>query len=113
EDQERYLVNPKKIAAPYMAITFDTTELAHQHLNAAIHPYDFTCRPQVVYKNWNPSYHALISEFKNLTGIGGVLNTSLNLHGEPNVESPKDAIHTLEDSGLHYLAIGNFLISKK
>ena len=113
EDASLYLINPKHMPAPYMAITFDTTPLAQQHLSAAIHPYDFTCRPQLVSKEWNPSYHLLISEFKKLTGIGGVLNTSLNLHGEPNVESPKDAIHTLEDSGLKYLAMGNFLISKK
>lgn len=113
EEQDRYLNNPKKIAAPYMAITFNTTQLAHEHLSAAIHPYDFTCRPQVVNKHWNPTYHYLMSEFKNLTGIGGILNTSLNLHGEPNVESPLDAIHTLSESGLQYLAIGNFLISKK
>lgn len=113
EEQGRYLINPKNMKAPYMAITFNTTDLAQKHLEAAIHPYDYTCRPQVVYKTWNPGYHALISEFKNLTGIGGVLNTSFNLHGEPNVESPADALHTLEDSGLQYLAIGNFLISKK
>lgn len=113
EDEEKYLLKPKKIDAPFMAITFSTTPLAEQHLSAAIHPYDFTCRPQVVEQAANPSYYALISEFKNLTGIGGVLNTSFNLHGEPNVESPKDAIHTLEDSGLRHLALGNFLISKK
>lgn len=113
EDEGKYLVKPKKIDAPFMAITFSTAELAEKHLSAAIHPYDFTCRPQVVEYAANPSYHTLISEFKNLTGIGGVLNTSFNLHGEPNVESPKDAIHTLEDSGLKYLAIGNFLVSKK
>lgn len=113
EDSDRYFINPKKIPSPYMAITFETTALAREHLSAAIHPYDYTCRPQIVYRKWNPSYHALISEFKNLTGKGGLLNTSFNLHGEPNVESPKDAIHTLEDSGLQYLAMGNFLISKK
>lgn len=113
EDASRYLKIKKPMPAPYMAITFDTTELAQTHIQAAIHPYDFTCRPQLVSKNWNPSYHALISKFKELTGIGAVLNTSLNLHGEPNVESPKDALHTLEDSGLEHLAIGNFLVSKK
>ena len=99
--------------APYMAITFETTKLAWEHLQAAIHPYDFTCRPQIVYKAWNPSYHALISEFKNLTGAGGILNTSFNLHGEPNVETPQDALRTFENSGLQYLALENFLISKK
>lgn len=113
EDEKRYLINPKNIKAPYMAITFPTTELGQKHLPAAIHPYDFTCRPQIVYKEWNPEYHALISEFKNLTGIGGILNTSFNLHGEPNVESPQDALRTLENSGLKYLAIENYLIYKK
>jgi carbamoyltransferase len=113
EDEKRYLINSKNIKAPYMAITFPTTELGQKHLPAAIHPYDFTCRPQIVYKDWNKEYYTLISEFKSLTGIGGVLNTSFNLHGEPNVESPKDALRTLENSGLKYLAIENYLISKK
>ncbi len=113
EDAGRYLKIPKKMEAPYMAITFETTELAWGHLQAAIHPYDFTCRPQIVYNAWNPSYHTLLKEFKNLTGIGGVLNTSFNLHGEPNVETPEDALRTFENSGLQYLALENFLISKK
>lgn len=113
EDQGRYLVNPKKMPAPYMAITFNTTPLAKEHLRAAIHPYDYTCRPQIVFKDWNPSYYALILEFKKFTGIGGVLNTSFNLHGEPNVETPENAVKTFENSGLQYLALGDFLISKK
>jgi carbamoyltransferase len=112
EDQDKYLINPKRILAPYMAITFNTTPLAREHLTATIHPYDFTCRPQVLKKDWNPLYYELIEEFKKLTGVAAVLNTSFNLHGEPNVESPKDAMHTFEDSGLEYLALGNFLISK-
>lgn len=113
EDAQHYLVNPKNIFAPYMAITFDTTDLAREHLVAAIHPYDFTSRPQIVSKDWNPSYYYLISEFKKLTGIGGVLNTSFNLHGEPNVEGLKDAFYTFENSGLKYLAVENFLVLRK
>ncbi|PIU09449.1 hypothetical protein COT30_04355, partial [Candidatus Micrarchaeota archaeon CG08_land_8_20_14_0_20_49_17] len=46
------------------------------------------------------------------TGIGGVLNTSFNLHGEPMVCSPEDAVHTLDNSGLEFLAIENYLISR-
>lgn len=113
EDQDRYLVQPKKMPAPFMAITFSTTEEAQKDLSAAIHPYDFTCRPQVVSKAVSPSYHLLISQFKELTGIGAVLNTSFNLHGEPNVQTPKDALRTLELSGLKYLILGQFLVSKK
>ena len=50
--------------------------------------------------------------FKKKTGIGAVLNTSFNLHGEPNVCSPYDAIKTFKNSGIKYLLIGNYLIEK-
>lgn len=113
EDMNKYVVGHERIFAPYMVITFDTTELARQHLKAAIHPRDKTTRPQCVLSDWNPEYYEIISEFKKLTGIGAILNTSFNLHGEPIVCSPKDAIHTLDNSGLKYLAIGPFLLKKK
>jgi carbamoyltransferase len=112
EDQHEYIENPKNIYAPYMIITFNTTEKGRKELKAGIHPYDFTIRPQIVREEWNPKYHYLISEFKKLTGIGGILNTSFNLHGEPLVCSPEDAVSTFERSGLKYLALGNYLISK-
>jgi carbamoyltransferase len=67
----------------------------------------------MVLKEWNPSYYAMITAFKKRTGIGGVLNTSFNLHGEPNVDAPEDAIHTLVDSGLRNLAMGSYLIQKR
>jgi len=113
EDMARYIINPREMFAPYMCITFDTTLEARRDLVAAIHPRDMTARPQCVRKDWNPDYYELISCFKSLTGIGGVLNTSLNLHGEPNVCSPHDAIRTLDLSGLRYLAMGRFLLEKK
>jgi len=113
EDEGRYIINPKKIPSDFMAITFNTTPSAQVDLIGSIHPYDKTSRPQIVKKMTNPGYHELISEFKRITGVGGILNTSFNLHGEPNVESPADAMHTFKNSGLNYMAIGSFLIAKK
>ncbi|MEW6314513.1 MAG: carbamoyltransferase C-terminal domain-containing protein [Pseudomonadota bacterium] len=113
EDMPRYVVNPKQIFAPYMCITFQGAREAQRDLVAAIHPKDHTVRPQSVIKDWNPDYYELISAFKDLTGIGGVLNTSFNLHGEPNVCSPQDAIRTVDNSGLSYLILGRYLLSKK
>lgn len=112
EAREEYLDVPKNFFAPYMSITFNTKPKAHTELIAALHPYDLTSRPQMVTKEMNPEYHALISEFRNLTGSGGILNTSFNLHGEPNVESPIDALRTFDLSGLPHVAVGNYLISK-
>ncbi|TDA32742.1 MAG: hypothetical protein DSO02_05025, partial [Hadesarchaea archaeon] len=113
ERQHDYLVNPKRIEAPYMVLAFRTTPLAWKELKAAIHPYDKTCRPQVLEKEWNESYYRLIKEFEKITGIGGVLNTSFNLHGEPIVCSPDDAIRTFLNSGLQYLALEDYLLSKR
>jgi carbamoyltransferase len=108
-----YILNPKGLFSPYMMITFDSTPLGREELTAACHPYDGTLRPQMVERSCNPDYYRLIEVFEGLTGIGGVLNTSYNLHGEPIVSSPKDAIRTFENSGLVHLALGQYLISKK
>lgn len=112
ERADEYLVNPKHIAAPYMILSFDTTEAGGRLLKAGIHPYDRTCRPQVVTRTANPDYWDLIHRFEQRSGVGGVLNTSLNLHGLPLVHRPEDAYHVLLNSGLNYLAIGPFLVSK-
>ena len=111
EGAERYLINPKKISSPYMIITFETTELAHE-IEAGRHPYDHSCRPQVVNKVWNVKFQTMLEEFKKKSGRYGILNTSFNLHGLPIASSPQDAFLVLEESGLHYLAIGDWLIEK-
>ncbi len=102
----------KEVDDQYMIVSSNTTESGRNDLKAAIHQSDSTCRPQVIDKAWNPGYHKLIRSFEKETGVGGVLNTSFNLHGEPIVCTPADALSTLERSGLKYLALGNFLIEK-
>ena len=112
ERRNDYLDITKELYAPFMSITFNTKPRAHTEIIAALHPYDLTSRPQMVKKEINPEYHAVISHFEKLTGIGGILNTSFNLHGEPNVETPLDALRTFEHSGLPCVAVGNYLIEK-
>ena len=113
ERADEYLVNPKGLASPYMMLAMATQPSARDALAAAIHPQDGTARPQILEESWNPEYHAVIREFERRTGVGAVLNTSFNLHGEPVVCTAGDAIDTFERSGLPHLAIGHWLISKK
>ena len=110
---KEYLVNPKNFSSPYMTIAFNTKPLAQEHLAAAIHPADFTARPQILEKAANPEYYALIKAFEKKTGIGALLNTSLNLHGEPIVRNAEDACHTFTNSGLDALLLNNTLIIKQ
>ena len=111
ERAEDYIVNPKHLPAPYMVLSFDTTDELGD-LRAAMHPYDLTVRPAVISEEWNPGFHRLLRAFERRTGRGGLLNTSFNLHGFPIVDSPEDALDVLENSGLKYLAMGSWLISK-
>ena len=112
EREKDYMVNPKGIDGRFMAVGFDSTELAKEHIPAGLHPFDRSARPQIVCKKDNPDYHALIKAFEDLTGVGALMNTSFNIHGEPIVGSPEDAFDTFSRCGIHHLLIGEWLISK-
>jgi carbamoyltransferase len=113
EREADYLVNPKGLTSPYMMLAFPTSPKHRDDLVAAIHPHDGTARAHLVDEADNPGYARVIQEFESRTGIGAVLNTSYNLHGEPLVASAADALDTFERSGLPHLALGRWLISKK
>ncbi len=109
---DELVVGHAKMFSPFMMASFDATPRGRRDLVAALHRADFTLRPQMLRREANPDYHAIISRFRELTGIGAVLNTSFNLHGEPIVGSPADAIRTMAHSGLRHLALGKFLVAK-
>ncbi len=111
ERMNDYVLNPKRVPGPYMILCYNTTDRRNE-IKSALHPYDGTARPQEVIADWNPRYHRLISAFEKRTGIGAVLNTSFNLHGYPIVETPKDALEVLRDSGLRWLSLGPLLVAK-
>lgn len=113
ENEGEYLVNPKSIKAPYMTIAFDTTPAGANRLKAGLHQADLTSRPQILNRQQNPEYHALITEFRRLTGVGGVLNTSFNFHGEPIIQTARDAMAVFEGSNLDILLLDGLLIEKK
>mgnify|MGYP001298148411 FL=1 len=113
KDLNKYFIIKKNHKPYFMTIACETTNLGKKMIPAAIHPFDKTARPQLVLKKSNGSYYDLISEFKKISGVGILLNTSFNLHGEPIVFTPKDAIKTLKNSGLKYLYIGKYLVEKK
>lgn len=63
---------------------------------------DGTCRPHFV-GDENPRYRELLLHIKKEMGVGVVLNTSFNIHGEPLVCSPEEAIDVLKRTGIRYL----------
>lgn len=87
-------------------------EIYNKILNG-IHPHDFTVRPQILKRAANPNYYEIIDEFRRLTGIPAILNTSFNLHGFPMCIKIEDGIKTFINSSLKYLLIENVLLKKE
>lgn len=100
---------PDDIAADFMTITYDVNpDMAHK-IPAVVH-IDKTARPQVVRKSTNESYHKIIEEFYKHSGVPVVLNTSFNIHEQPIVYTPEDAIAGFLEGKLDVLAIGNYIV---
>lgn len=97
--------------APFMTITFDVAEKWKPRIPEVVHQ-DGTARVQVVERETNPRYYALLERLEGLTGNPVVLNTSLNRRGEPMVCSPADALDMFFGSDLQYLVMEDYLVTK-
>lgn len=94
--------------ARFMTITFDCTEWMKENCPGVVH-VDGTARPQLVRKQDNPSFHRIIQEYYRITGLPSIINTSFNMHEEPIVCTPDDAVRAFQLGHLDYLAMGPFL----
>ncbi|MBI1388540.1 MAG: carbamoyl transferase [bacterium] len=109
---ERYLCSPR-VESYYMTIGFDTTAEGYEMMRSACHPADKTARAQILTKSMNPSMYGLLNSFADITGRGALLNTSFNIHGEPIISGPDDAVDVLNRSSLDGLLLKNYLILLK
>jgi len=98
-------------AAEFMTVTFDCTPWMRETCPAAVH-VDGTARPQLVRREINPGYYDIVKEYERLSGVPSLINTSFNMHEEPIVCSPKDAIRAFLLGHLDGLVMGPFLAEK-
>ncbi len=97
--------------SPFMIITFQALEEKIYEIASAAH-VDNTVRVQFVRKEVAPRYWELINEFKKITGVPTLINTSFNVAGQPIVCTPRNAIMTFFGCGLDSLAIEDYLVWK-
>lgn len=100
------------VKTPYMLLRFLVKENKVQEIPSVVH-VDGSSRPHSVSKVTNNLYWNLLNEFRKKNGCPILLNTSLNLAGEPLVNSTQDALNTLKNSEIDYLCIDNFLIQNR
>ena len=97
EDANKYFDMGRIKSSPFMTIAFK----AKVDIIPGVTHVDKTCRIQTISEGHH--LYELLKEFKEITGHGILLNTSFNLAGEPLVESPNDALKTLEESDLDHV----------
>lgn len=96
---------------PFMITVIEVADEYKPKIPAVVH-VDGTARPQMVNRDANPRYWNLINEFKKLTGIPMLLNTSFNVQ-EPIVCSPHDAVNTFNNSNFDALVLENNLVIRE
>lgn len=100
-----------RASSPFMSLTKQAKRASE--IEAVVH-VDGTSRLQTLEQYQNPEYHALISHFRDLTGIPMVMNTSFNIAGEPIVESPRDALRTfLNSDGIDLLIFPGVAVRRR
>ena len=111
EERERCYKNlaGAEEAAQFMTVTFDCTDWMIENCPAAVH-VDGTARPQLVKREMNPGYYDILKAYDKLSGVPCLINTSFNMHEEPIVCSPDDAIRAFLLGNLHGLALGPFFV---
>jgi carbamoyltransferase len=95
--------------ARFMTITFNCTEEMRSQSPGVVH-VDGTARPQIIDLDTAPDFYQILKEYHKLTGIPSLINTSFNMHGEPIVCSPQDAVRSFKEGNLDYLVIGKWVI---
>jgi carbamoyltransferase len=97
--------------SPFMLEVFPVTPLGRLKIPAVVH-VDGTSRVQSVCRDTSPRYWELINEFRRITGVPVVLNTSFNVRGEPIVNSPRDALRCFSSTGMDALVLGSHVVDK-
>jgi carbamoyltransferase len=110
EDMAEYFHVPKGQKSPYMILIGDVREDKKAVIPAVTHA-DGTARVHSVRRSDNPKYWNLINEFKKITGVPVLLNTSFN-ENEPIVCTPEDALNCFLRTEFDALAIGDYLVVK-
>jgi len=118
--------------SPYMLLTADVASHHRRHMTEAeqslfgiaklnvprsdipaVTHVDYSARIQTVHRETNPGYHALLTEFKELTGCPVLVNTSFNVRGEPIVCTPEEAFQCFMGTELELLAIERCILRKE
>jgi len=96
----------------FMLFVYPIKENKRKLIPAVTH-VDGTGRLQTISRKQNPLYYDIIKEFKKISGVPLIINTSFNIRGEPIVCTPEEAYKCMTGTSIDYLVMENFLVSRQ
>ena len=97
------------VSSPYMLLVAPVKK--PERIPAVTH-VDGTARLQTVSKDINSLFYNLITEFYKITGVPVLINTSMNVRGEPIVDTPEQAYNMIVKTDMDYIVMGDYIIKK-
>ena len=98
------------VQSPYMLLVAPVKK--PEKIPAVTH-VDGTSRLQTVSKEINPLFYNLINEFYKITDVPVLINTSMNVRGEPIVNSIEEAYNMIVNTDMDYIVLGNYIVKRQ
>ncbi len=111
EEAHRWFEVAPGTQLPYMISIVDVRPEVRAQLPAITH-VNGSARLQTVSTSDNPDFHTLLQAVGEATGSEMVLNTSFNVKGQPIVNTPEEAIETFLGTGIEFLFVENFYVTR-
>ena len=99
-------------AAEFMTITYDVKKEWQAKIPAVVH-VDGTARPQLIKRENNSLYYDIVTEFGQITGVPVIINTSFNIHEEPIVCTPEDAIRSFKQNCVDIMVMEDIVVGEE
>ena len=114
EDADNLYMNIEKIryTLRFMNVAVDCSQEMKEKCPAAVH-IDGTARPQLLHKEGNSRIRKMLEIYRSLKGVATIINTSFNIHEQPIVCAPSDAVKSFNEGGLDFLVLNNFMVWRK
>jgi carbamoyltransferase len=98
-------------AADHMTTSFDCTDTMKERSPGVVH-VDGTARPQIIDESDDELYYSILQAYYERSGIPSLINTSFNMHGEPIVCTPKQAVESWRKSTNELLVLEDRILKQ-
>ena len=106
------ITDANRYASRFMTITVNVKDQWRDKIPAVVH-VDNTARPQIIIDSDNPLYASILKEFKKITGLPVLVNTSFNAHEEPIINTPRECLTALLKERIDFVVTDRAVYTNK